>query len=235
MAERRMFAKTIIDSDAFLDMPSSSQLLYFHLGMRADDDGFVNSPKKIMRVVGCSDDDMKLLIAKKFVIPFESGVVVIKHWRIHNYIQKDRYKETTYKEEKAMLEVKENKAYRLVDTECIHDVSSLDTQSSLVKSRLGKDSLDKSSLVCPTREEVREYAKETESALDPDKFFDYYDETGWTDKNGEPINDWKKCFKGWERRENVGLRNQNTNGSRVSGETGRCGNPVYTVRPTPLD
>lgn len=230
MAERRMFAKTIIDSDAFLDMPSSSQLLYFHLGMRADDDGFVNSPKKIMRVVGCSEDDMKLLIAKKFIIPFESGVVVIKHWRIHNYIQKDRYKETTYKEEKAMLEVKENKAYKMVDTDCIQDVYSLDTQSSLGKSRLGKDSLGESSLVHPTREEVREYAKETGSTLDPDKFFDYYDERDWTDKNGEPINDWKKCFKGWERRENVGLRNANLHSASVSEETGDGTRPDYRVK-----
>ena len=94
MAERRMFAKTIIDSDAFLDMPQSTQLLYFHLAMRADDDGFINSPKTIMRIVGAKDDDLKVLFSKKFLIPFESGIVVIKHWRIHNYIQKDRYHET---------------------------------------------------------------------------------------------------------------------------------------------
>ena len=89
MAERRMFAKTIIDSDSFLDMPLSTQALYFHLSMRADDDGFLNNSKKIQRMVGCSDDDLKLLIAKRFIIPFESGVVVIKHWRIHNYIRSD--------------------------------------------------------------------------------------------------------------------------------------------------
>ena len=115
MAERRMFAKTIIDSDAFLDMPLSTQSLYFHLSMRADDDGFVNNPKKIQRMIGASDDDLKVLLAKHFLIPFETGIVVIKHWRIHNYIQKDRYKETTYQEEKAMLEIKENNAYTLKD------------------------------------------------------------------------------------------------------------------------
>ena len=108
MAERRMFAKTIIDSDAFLDMPLSTQALYFHLSMRADDDGFINNPKKIQRMVGCSDDDLKLLCAKNFIIPFESGIVVIKHWRIHNYIRNDRYKPTTYADEKAQLTVKEN-------------------------------------------------------------------------------------------------------------------------------
>ena len=100
MAERRMFAKTIIDSDAFLDMPLSAQSLYFHLSMRADDDGFINNPRKIQRMIGASDDDYKLLIAKNFIICFQSGVVVIKHWRIHNYIQSDRYKETVYLEEK---------------------------------------------------------------------------------------------------------------------------------------
>lgn len=137
MAERRMFAKTIIDSDAFLDMPLSSQALYFHLSMRADDDGFINNPKKIQRMVGCGDDDLKLLVAKRFIIPFESGIVVIKHWKIHNYIQKDRYRETVYKEEKAMLEIKGNRAYKLLDTPCIHNVSNVDAQN-----RIGKDSIE---------------------------------------------------------------------------------------------
>lgn len=111
MAERRMFAKTIIDSDAFLDMPLSAQALYFHLSMRADDDGFINNPKKIQRMVGASDDDCKLLILKRFILTFESGVIVIKHWRIHNYIQKDRYRETVYLQEKSSLYLNENNAY----------------------------------------------------------------------------------------------------------------------------
>ena len=132
-----MFAKTIIDSDAFLDMPLSTQALYFHLSMRADDDGFINNPKKIQRMIGCSDDDLKLLIAKNFIIPFESGIVVIKHWRIHNYIQKDRYKPTVYQEEKDILSVKDNGVYTM-DTRCIQDVSNLEPQV-----RIGKDSLDK--------------------------------------------------------------------------------------------
>lgn len=100
MAERRMFSKVVIDSDTFLDMPLSAQALYFHLSMRADDDGFVNNPKRIQAYVGASTDDLKILLAKHFLIPFESGVVVIKHWKIHNYIQKDRYKETYYQKEK---------------------------------------------------------------------------------------------------------------------------------------
>ncbi|WP_195484509.1 hypothetical protein [Flavonifractor plautii] len=146
MAERRMFAKTIIDSDAFLDMPLSTQALYFHLSMRADDEGFVNNPKKIQRMTGASDDDVKLLIAKRFVIPFESGVCVIKHWLIHNYIQKDRFKPTVYKDERASLVVKQNKSYSLVDTDCIQDVSSMETQVRLGKSRIGKVSLGEGSI-----------------------------------------------------------------------------------------
>lgn len=141
MAERRMFAKSIIDSDAFLDMPLSTQALYFHLSMRADDDGFVNNPKKIQRMIGCSDDDIKLLIAKNFLIPFDSGVVVIKHWKIHNYIQKDRYKETLYQQEKAMLIENNSNGYSL-DTKCIQDVSKLDTQVRLGKDSIGKDSIE---------------------------------------------------------------------------------------------
>ena len=113
MAERRMFAKTIIDSDAFLDMPLSTQSLYFHLSMRADDDGFINNPKKIQRMIGCSDDDLKLLIVKNFIIPFESGIVVIKHWKIHNYIRGDRKKDTVYPDEMALLTEKDNGAYSL--------------------------------------------------------------------------------------------------------------------------
>ena len=140
MAERRMFAKTIIDSDAFLDMPLSSQSLYFHLSMRADDDGFINNPKKIQRMVGASDDDLKLLVAKRFIIPFESGIVVIKHWKIHNYIRNDRYKETVYQEEKAMLNVKENNAYTLLPLG-IPTVTQTDDELD-TQDRLGKDRLE---------------------------------------------------------------------------------------------
>ena len=134
MAERRMFAKTIIDSDAFLEMPLTSQALYFHLSMRADDEGFINNPKKIARMIGAADDDLRVLASRKFIIPFESGIVVIKHWRIHNYIQKDRFKATVYAEERSTLTVKENGAYTAsdaLDTECIQNGYSLDTQVRL--------------------------------------------------------------------------------------------------------
>lgn len=135
MAQRRMLSQHIMDSDAFLDMPPTTQILYVHLCMRADDDGFVGNPKKIMRMVGSVDDDLKVLLAKRFLLKFDSGVIVIKHWRIHNYIQKDRYQETKYLEEKAGLVVKNNGSY----TECIQDVSSLDTQVRLGKSKVRKE------------------------------------------------------------------------------------------------
>ena len=137
MAERRMFSKTIIDSDAFLDMPLSTQALYFHLSMRADDEGFVGNPRKILRMIGASEDDIKILIMKRFILTFDSGIIVIKHWKIHNYIQNDRFKETTYLEEKATLTLDGKKAY----TECIHDVSNLEAQVSIGKVSIDKDSI----------------------------------------------------------------------------------------------
>ena len=145
MAERRMFAKTIIDSDAFLDMPPSTQALYFHLNMRADDDGFVNNPRKIQRVVGASEDDLKLLMLKRFVIGFESGVIVIKHWRMHNTLRKDRYCPTQYQEELSRLSIKSNNAYTENDagnqlaTNWQPTGNQLATQDRLGKDRLGKD------------------------------------------------------------------------------------------------
>ena len=142
MAERRMFAKTIIDSDAFLDMPQSTQNLYFHLSMRADDDGFINNPKKIGRMIGCNDDDLKMLLMKNFVIGFDGGIVVIKHWKIHNYIRGDRYRPTVYQDELQHLDVKDNKAYTLKKGDGmslgIPVVDRLDTQVRLGKDRLGK-------------------------------------------------------------------------------------------------
>lgn len=132
MAQRRMFSKDITEHDSFLEMPLSTQALYFHLGMQADDDGFV-SPNRIMRMIGCQLDDLKVLIGKKFVLAFEDGIVVIKHWKMNNYIQRDRYKETVHAEKLALLQVKTNGSYKL-DTECIQNVHA-------GKVRIGKDRL----------------------------------------------------------------------------------------------
>lgn len=111
MSNRRMFSTKIIDSDAFMDMPASTQGLYFHLCMRADDEGFVGNPKKIMRMVGSAEDDLKVLLLKRFVLAFESGIVVIKHWLIHNTIRMDRFSPTSYQEEKKLLAIKKNNSY----------------------------------------------------------------------------------------------------------------------------
>lgn len=116
MAQRRMFSPAIVNSDAFLEMPPSTQALYFQLGMKADDDGFVN-PKMVMRMMGSTDDELKVIIAKKFVLPFENGVIVVKHWRMNNYVRKDRYKETVYLPQKDFLFVKPNQAYSLNDSD----------------------------------------------------------------------------------------------------------------------
>lgn len=217
MANRRMFAKTIIDSDAFLDMPPSTQVLYFHLAMRADDDGFINNPKTIMRIVGAKDDDIKLLVAKRFIIPFDSGVVVIKHWRIHNYIQKDRYTETKYIEEKNQLIINKKNGYSLKQIGLLDDendnVYILDTQDRLGKDRLGKDRLelerDKNKatrFIKPTIDEIKTFLNEQEYETDidryADRFYNFYESKGW--KVGkEKMKDWKAAIRGWLSRDNI--------------------------------
>lgn len=139
MAERRMFAKTIVLSDAFLDMPMSARCLYFTLGMLADDDGFINAPRSIMRQCGASDDDLKLLLAKKFVLAFESGVIVIKHWRINNYLRNDRYTETKYIEEKAELSVDNHGIYHRSDSGIPNNGIPSIGKDSVGKDSVGKD------------------------------------------------------------------------------------------------
>ncbi len=132
MANKRMFNNSVLDTDAFLDMPLSAQALYFHLNLRADDDGFISNPKRIQGYIGASEDDLKLLVLKNFVIAFDDGVIVIKHWRMHNSIQKDRYHPTNYQEDLKLLGIKENKAYTLdvnkMDTTCIQSVNKMDTE-----------------------------------------------------------------------------------------------------------
>lgn len=143
MAQRRMFSKKITQTDLFLDLPTSAQCLYFHLNMSADDDGFLGNVKTIRRMVGAGEDDLKLLIAKEFIIPFESGVVVIKDWKIHNYIRKDRYDETIYQTEKQQITESNDGVYVLDDKSGMTFgrplVDQMDTQVRLGKDRLGKD------------------------------------------------------------------------------------------------
>jgi len=199
MAERRMFTKKIIDSDAFLDMPLTSQALYFHLNMRADDDGFVNNPKKISRMVGATDDDLKLLLAKRFVLGFESGVIVIKHWRMHNLIRSDRYHKTEYEDEFARLEVKENGSYTELATTWQPNGNQMSPEDRLGKDRLGKDRLG-NRFIPPTLEEVSAYCTERNNGIDPERFIDFYESKGWmVGKN--KMKDWKAAVRSWEKRD----------------------------------
>lgn len=212
MAERRMFAKTIIDSDAFLEMPMSARLLYYDLSMRADDDGFNNSPIKVMRSIGATRDDLNVLIARKFIIPFDNGVVVIKHWRIHNYIRKDTYNETPYKEQKALLEFDENNAYRKIDDA---EMTLIDAQSTgrgravdepWTQVRLGKESKGKDNkkdspkrFVPPSLEEVQAYCSERGNGIDAQSFIDFYSSKGWL-VGKTKMTDWKAAVRTWESR-----------------------------------
>ena len=208
-----MFTKKITESDAFLDMPSSTQMLYFHFSMNADDDGFVNNPKKIQKMCGASDDDFKLLIAKSFIILFDSGIIVIKHWKMHNYIQADRYRPTDYVEEKSMLGIKSNKAYTLdvskMDTECIQN--GYIGKDSIGKVSIDKNSIDKDSkgesvrgekakrFYPPTLDEVKQYCEERKNNIDPMAFIDFYSSKGWMIGKNR-MKDWKAAVRTWERK-----------------------------------
>ena len=139
MAQKRMFTMKIVDSDAFLEMPLSTQCLYFHLNMRADDDGFIGNTKRIMKITGASEDDLRLLIAKRFVLTFEDGVIVIKHWRMHNTLSRDRYTETPYIDEKRMLLLKENGSYSLASGNVIDDTKLIERSNRQTQQRRNKD------------------------------------------------------------------------------------------------
>ena len=217
MANKRMFNLSIVDSDAFLDLPLSTQALYFHLTMRADDDGFISNPKKISRIIGASEDDLKLLIMKRFVLVFEDGVIVIKHWRMHNTIQKDRYKKTNYIDDLKQLSIKENGAYTFVETGCIQNGNRLGTKCiQNGNTDIGLDidlDLDKDlketttdvvvkkkqkKFVKPTQQEIAEYVKSLGKSLDVARFYDYYEAKGWL-VGKSPMKDWKATVRNWLR------------------------------------
>lgn len=219
-----MFALKIVDSDAFIDMPDSAQNLYFHLAMRADDDGFISNPKKIMRMIGANDDNLKILLSKRFLLAFDTGIVVIKHWRLHNYIAKDRYNETVYKEEKERLFVKANGAYTdhpeivyEAYTPCIQN----DDTGKVSKGKVSKVEDDTAVSVFPhspehepatppkpkkeraifkkpTLEEVAAYCKERKNSVNAQTWFDYYEANGW--KVGRnAMKDWQASIRYWEK------------------------------------
>ena len=227
MAERRMFSKVITDTDTFLEMPLSTQALYFHLAMHADDEGFVSSPKRIMRETKASEDDFKLLIVKRFILTFDSGIVVIKHWKIHNLIQKDRFKETTYLEEKATLTLDRKNAYvERLETKCIQSGYEVLPQVSIGKVSIGKDSIKEDApqsvaasntrFKKPTIEEIAAYCAERKNNVDPQAFFDFYESVGWRVGN-KPMKDWKASVRTWEGREKRNGSGKSTAG-RANGD-----------------
>lgn len=205
-----MFAKTIVLSDAFLDMPLGARCLYMTLGMVADDDGFVNNPRSIMRQAGATDDDMKILLAKKFVLLFDDGVIVIKHWRINNYLQRDRYKATVYKDDFEKLTIDEKNIYHMVTTDeepCIHNMcihrSGQDSigQDSIGQVSQGQVSQEEEAPTAdvpyerPTIDQIRAYCKEIGTKVDPERFFSYYSErNGW-----QGIRSWKALLRSWAK------------------------------------
>lgn len=204
MANKRMFTMKIVDSDAFLDMPVSTQCLYFHLCMRADDDGFVGNPKRIMKLVGGTEDDIRVLIAKRFVLAMEDGVLVIKHWRMHNTIQNDRYVPTTYQDQLSQLVLKPNKAYTLADamagveTKCIQNVSAdLDIDSDI------DIDIDNKSrrFTPPTLTEIEAYITENDlQYVNAERFYTFYESNGW--KVGQnKMKNWRAALSGWNARE----------------------------------
>lgn len=172
MAKRRMFSLDIVDTDDFLDMPASTQNLYFHLGMRADDDGFVSSPRKITKIVNCSTDDLKLLITKGFIIPFDSGICVIRDWKQNNYIQSDRYHPTIHLDEKKLIGETEAGQFFLMEKNCVQNVSKVDTEVKLGEDRLkqgkSKGRKEKKSLTNPDGFVC--WAQDARRASDPDDF-----------------------------------------------------------------
>lgn len=192
MAQRRMVSLKVIDTDIFLDMPLSTQALYFHLITRADDDGFIANHNKIMRMIGSNNDDMKILLSKEFIIPFESGVCVIKHWKIHNLIRSDRYNETIYKIEKDSLKEDHNKVYiPNVIPEDIPHVTQMDTQSSLGQGssgKINKGKINNSDLKqgkTPTAELTAQSKKIIHPLYNPIK-------DSFLSKNGNQFTDYKK-------------------------------------------
>ena len=209
MAQKRMFSLQVTDTDKFLDMSASAQALYFHLGMHGDDDGFVGSPRKIARTAGCNDDDLRLLAAKGYIIPFESGFVVISDWNINNTLKNDRYHPTLYSTEKSRLTT--DNAGRLTlgnsqETTWNQNGTILEPEHNLTKPNKTKPNRENKAATPPhTRfsppsvEDVRIYCLERGNGLDAERFCDYYAANGWIQGKGKPIRDWRAAVRTWER------------------------------------
>ena len=216
MANKRMYSKDVTDSDAFIEMSSAAQALYFHLNQGADDDGFNNQIQIAMMKAHASADDLKILMAKSFVIRFECGVIVIKHWRLHNTLRKDRYTPTNYQEELNMLGIKDNGVYTLgcqpvaerlpsgcpsiVESSAVESSGEEDSVEDVPDKNVGHKTSHKR-FTPPTVDEVRAYCQERQNGVNPQRFVDYYSSNGWmVGKN--KMKDWKAAIRTWEQKEN---------------------------------
>ena len=231
MADKRMFSNAIVNSDVFLDMPLSTQALYFHLSMNADNEGFVGSPKKIQKMIGASDDDMRILLAKRYILGFESGIIVIKHWYINNNIRQDQAKKTTYIEERAMLMLDGKQAYT---EQKAGKYQAKDNQLTVNKQRTNCELTVKQlpSIVeysreeysicennnahahedflpsIPSIQEIKDYIKLKSYKIDSQRFYNYYSAKGWKLGN-TPISNWQVLIDDWARKDFIGNRIQN--------------------------
>lgn len=215
MAKRRMFSLDIVDSDTFLDLSATAQLLYFHLGMRADDRGYISKPRAIIKMCNCSLGDLETLINKKFVLLRDNGLILIKGWKINNCIQPTRLVETTYTEDLMKLFYDENNSYTEKPTNtpvlsgCQQLVNNLSTQDSIDKNSIEKDNLlphtcvrEEEEKSIPTLDEVISFCKENNFNINPYQFFNYYNSLGWK-INGQPIKDWKVLLRTWYSNNNT--------------------------------
>ena len=214
MANRRMFSLSVVDTDHFLDMPATARLLFYDLGMRADDDGFLQNAQRIARTTGAGKDDLSLLVAKGYVIPFESGVYVIRHWGVNNQIRKDRHRATLCASERALLKITPSGEYALADGSDMQErlpsgcqmVASLETQYSIGEASISSSVVadapqakKTTRFVPPTVDEVRQYCEERRNGIDAQQFIDHYAASGWM-RGKTPIKDWRACVRTWEQR-----------------------------------
>ncbi len=222
MGERRMLTRKVTDDDHFMSLSSSAQALYLHLSMSSDDDGFCNQVALCMFKAHASVSDLEALLSNRYLYQFESGVIVIKHWRMANALRKDRYTPTVWQKEFSMLRLKDNGAYTL-DSGCQMVANGLpDGCPNISKDKISKDKIidssDRKRFTAPTKEEVMAYCKERNNRVDPERFIDYYTANGWrVGKN--PMKDWKAAVRTWERQDTKPRKNDNFDNYKESGDS----------------
>lgn len=204
MADRRMFAKSVVQSSRFLKMPVSSRELYFQMGVLADDDGVVEA-WNVMKLTNAREDDLRVLVSKGYVqiLDNEDMIAYLTDWEINNQIRKDRYHPGAYK----TLKLQILEGLNVIDNQVTTNRQPSDNQMS-TEVRLGKDSLVKDSVepkrkrfVPPTLEEVKAYCQERKNNVDPNRFFDYYQQGQWKDSKGNPVKNWKQKLITWENKQ----------------------------------